>query len=103
MKRLVNSNTAFLKLAASAVVFAGLYYGKHILVPVALAALLSLFLRPVVDYLERYIGRVGAVIASVALTIVLLGAAAYGMGAKIASMSARVPEYRESIQKKAEA
>ncbi len=98
-----NSNSTSIKLAASAVVFAGLYFGKPILVPIALAALLSLFLRPVVNFLERYVGRVGAVIVSVLLSIVLMGAAAYGMGAKIAGMASNVPVYKERIKLKAEA
>src|ERR1017187_4977577 len=97
MKRIENHHSTSVKLAATAVVLAALYFGKAIFVPIALAALLSLFLRPAVTFLERYVGRVGAVIASVALSIVLVGSAAYGMGAKIASMASNMPIYKERI------
>jgi predicted PurR-regulated permease PerM len=103
MKRRDNHNSIALTLAASAVVFAALYFGKAILVPIALAALLSLFLRPVVTFLERYVGRVGAVVASVALSIALMGAAAYGVGAKIANIASNMPIYKARIMSKTEA
>ena len=82
---------------------AALYFGKAILVPIVLSALLSLFLRPAVTFLERYVGRIGAVIASVTLSMVLMLAAGYGMGAKIAGMASDIPIYKERILLKVEA
>ncbi len=91
-----------IKLVAAAVVLASLYYGKAMLAPLALAVLLSLLLTPPVHFLERYIGRVAAVIVSVVFSIILLSSAGYGVGVKTVGLAARFPQYKERLLRKAE-
>jgi len=91
-----------IKIAALAVVMAALYYGKPMLAPLALAVLLSLLLTPPVHFLERYIGRLAAVIVSVVLTIVILSTAGYGLGVKAVQLASRIPQSKDKLIKKAD-
>ena len=58
------SQTSWMTMPASiAVIIAGLYLAKGILVPCTLAVLLSFLLSPVCDWLERWkLGRIPAVL-----------------------------------------
>jgi hypothetical protein len=67
------------------VIFAGccliivvLYWAQAVLVPMALATLLSFLLTPPVTWLQRWIGRVAAVLAVVAFAFTLLALAGWG-------------------------
>src|SRR5574338_1241565 len=53
--------------ALTAFVIAALYFGRELLIPLALAALLTFLLAPFVSRLERWIGRIAAVLLVVAL------------------------------------
>ncbi len=99
---LLSVGSRAIKLAAIAVVLASLYYGKAMLAPLALAVLLSLLLTPPVHFLERYIGRVAAVIVSAVLSIILLSSAGYGLGVKTVELASRLPQYKERIRRKTE-
>ena len=59
-------------LIVAAIVIAGLYFGRPVLEPLALAVLLSLMLVPVVRWLGHWIGRVAAVLLSVLVASVLM-------------------------------
>ena len=56
-----------------------LYWAQPVLVPIALAVLLTFVLTPPVTWLERWIGRVAAVLAMVALVFTALGLASWGL------------------------
>jgi predicted PurR-regulated permease PerM len=66
------------------VVIAALYFGREVLVPIALALILSFILAPLVRFLQRfYVPRIAAVLVVVLLafsTILGLGAAASAGG-----------------------
>ncbi|MEO0017469.1 MAG: hypothetical protein RLZZ522_752, partial [Verrucomicrobiota bacterium] len=51
----------------------GLYFGRELLVPLALAALLTFMLTPLVTYLQRWLGRIGAVLMVVAMMFAATG------------------------------
>ena len=76
-------SSAFLTLAVVVVVIAGLYLGRQILVPIALATLLSFALAPLVRWLRRWrIPNVAAVMAGgpPSLFIILGGRERGGLG-----------------------
>src|SRR5271155_2824955 len=61
-------------------IVAGLYFGRDVLVPIALAVLLSFVLAPVAIVLARlHLGRVASVVLAVALAFAIL----VGLGAII--------------------
>src|SRR6476646_11892756 len=53
--------------ALTAFVIAALYFGRDLLIPLALAALLTFLLSPLVTRLERWLGLIVAVLLVVAL------------------------------------
>ena len=95
----LNSKTS--SLAGLLVAAAVLYLAREVLIPLALAILLSFLLAPVVRRLEHWrLGRIPSTIIAVAVGFALIG----GIGAVAArqalSLAAKLPEYRENIQKK---
>jgi len=84
-----------------AVVIAGLYFGRPVLEPFALAALLSLMLAPGVGWLHRRgIGRTAAVVVTVSFAfLVILGFAA-AVGDEVIGLARNLPQYEENIATK---
>ena len=85
---------------ALAIVMAGLYAGRDVLVPLALAVLFSFLLAPLVARLERYVGRVAAVLISVFLATAILASVGFFVGHQLTDIAAKLPEYRGNIEKK---
>jgi predicted PurR-regulated permease PerM len=82
-------------------VIAGLYYGHDVLVPIALAVLLSFVLAPVVAALARLrIGRAASVLLSVFLAFAILSALGAIIGKQVADLAENLPEYQLVIEKK---
>ena len=84
-----------------ATVIAVLYFGRAILIPVALALTLNFLLAPAVIYLHRFrLRRVPAVI----IVVVIAGAVVGGIGWVVASQLVRIaedlPSYRANLQAK---
>jgi predicted PurR-regulated permease PerM len=87
------------------VVFAGwvlivavLYWAQAILVPVALAVLLSFVLTPVVTPLQRWFGRLPGLLMVTIAVFVLLAAAGWGLNTQITSVLDELPAYRDNIR-----
>jgi predicted PurR-regulated permease PerM len=77
-----------------------LYWAQAVLVPFALAILLTFVLTPPIGWLERWIGRVPAVLLGVTLVFTLLGLAAWGLTRQLQHLAADLPGYRANIQAK---
>jgi predicted PurR-regulated permease PerM len=86
--------------AGCVLVVAVLYWAQPVLVPIALAMLLTFVLTPPVTWLQRWIGRVPAVLAVVTLVGVLLAAAAYGVATQMSQLAGELPLYRSNIRQK---
>ena len=86
--------------AGCVLVVAVLYAAQAVLVPLALALLLTFVLTPPVNWLERLVGRVPAVLVVVILVFTLLGLAGYGLTRQVQRLAADLPGYRANIQKK---
>jgi predicted PurR-regulated permease PerM len=90
-----------LTVLVAGVVVAALYFAREILVPVALALLLSFLLAPVVRWLRRLrMGRAGAVLLTVLIAFVaILGFAAF-LGHEMTSLAEKLPQYSSNIEAK---
>lgn len=78
-----------------------LSWGQAILIPMALALLLSFLLNPIVRRLDRMgLGRIPPVILTVALVSVLLGGVLWLFMAQINSLAYDLPSYRNNISDK---
>ncbi|WP_448202976.1 AI-2E family transporter [Azospirillum sp. sgz302134] len=84
-------------------VVATLYLGSDILVPMALAALLSFVLTPIVSRLERLrLGRVPSVLLVVLLVFAGIAGFATVVGTQIADLADNLPTYQRNIHTKIE-
>ena len=86
------------------VIFAGcvlvivvLYWAQAVVVPIALAVLLTFVLTPPVSWLERWIGRVPAVLAAVTMVFIVLGLAGWGLARQMDHLADDLPTYRVNI------
>jgi len=94
------SLAAISNVVISAFIVVTLYLGRAILVPVALAALLTFLLSPLASWLQRWIGRIGAIL----LVVFLLLATTYGVGWVVTrqaiDLAEQIPSYKANIQTK---
>ena len=65
--------------------------------PIALAVLLTFVLTPAVGWLERWLGRVPAVLAAVTLVFIVLGLAGWGLARQMDHLADDLPTYRVNI------
>lgn len=86
------------------VIFAGcvlvvcvLYWAQAVLVPIALAMLLTFVLTPPVSWLERWLGRVPAVLAAVTSVFIVLGLVGWGLARQLDHLADDLPTYRVNI------
>jgi predicted PurR-regulated permease PerM/methylmalonyl-CoA mutase cobalamin-binding subunit len=84
-------------------VVAVLYVGREILIPFALAALLSFLLAPIVRRLERWVGRVAAVLLAVAVLFAVVGGIGWVLTRQVLDLATRLPDYKGNIQTKLQA
>jgi predicted PurR-regulated permease PerM len=78
-----------------------LYFGQAILVPLALAALLSFALAPLVARLRRWgLPRVPAVLATVLLAFAGIGGFGLLVGGQLAQLADNLPAYQQNIRAK---
>jgi predicted PurR-regulated permease PerM len=77
-----------------------LYWAQAVIVPVALATLMAFLLTPVVTALQRWLGRVPAVIAVVMLAFAALGLVGWLVTQQLAGLVGELPAYRQNIHQK---
>jgi predicted PurR-regulated permease PerM len=91
----------FIYLASFAIALGLLYSAKVILVPIALAVLLSFVLNPVVSRLHRWgLNRVASVILVALFAIFLFGGIGMGLILQIKELGEQLPQYQENIARK---
>src|SRR5271170_954166 len=84
-----------------ATVIAVLYFGRPILIPVALAVTLNFLLAPAVIYLHRYrIRRVPAVIIVVVIAGSLIGGVGWVVARQLVRIAEDLPNYRANLHSK---
>ena len=77
-----------------------LYWAQAVFIPVALAILLTFVLTPPVTWLERWIGRVPAVLTVVSLVFLIGGLAGWGLVRQINHLADDLPRYRANVLEK---
>lgn len=86
--------------ALTAFVIATLFFARELLIPLALAALLTFLLSPVVSWFERWIGRIAAVLLVVLMIFSLTGAAGWVLTRQLVDLATKVPQYKDNISAK---
>jgi predicted PurR-regulated permease PerM len=81
-------------------VVAVLYWAQAVLVPVALAILITFVLSPPVASLQRRIGRFPAIVVVVSLVFTVLGLAGWGVASQMSTLASDLPHYRDNIRQK---
>ena len=83
--------------AGCVLVIVVLHWAQDVLVPIALAILITFVLTTPVTWLERVIGGVPAVLGVVTLVFTLLGLAGWGLAHQMDSLAQDLPRYRGNI------
>ena len=80
-----------------AFVVAALYFGRSVFVPIALATLITFLLSRLVTRLERWIGRIAAVLVTVIAVFTLFAAASWVLGRQVIDLADKLPDYQANI------
>src|SRR5215831_3525285 len=83
-----------------AFVVAALYFGRSVLVPIALATLITFLLSRLVTRLERWIGRIAAVLVTVIAMFTIFAAASWVIGRQVIDLADKLPDYQANIATK---
>jgi predicted PurR-regulated permease PerM/GAF domain-containing protein len=81
-------------------IMAGLYFGKEFLIPLSLAALITFLLSPFVTRIERWLGKVSAVIATMTLIVGGTIGTGWTLGNQAVDLANQLPAYKENIRAK---
>ncbi len=90
-------------LTAGGIVLAigGLYFGRDIFIPFALAILLSFALTPVVNWLRRLkLPRIAAVLVAVTFAFIIIGGIGFVVGRQLVQLADNLPAYQTTITQK---
>lgn len=85
----------------AAIVVAGIYFGRPILVPLAVAVLIAFALSPLVGLLRRlHFGRVPSVLVSVLFAVIVMVGLGTFIGSQVAKLATQLPHYQTNLAKK---
>jgi len=80
------------------VIVSGIYFGRPVLMPLALAILMSFALAPLVGLFKRLrLNNAAAVITSLGLVILVVGSLGVFMGSQLAKLAAELPHYQTNL------
>jgi len=83
------------------VIVAGLFFGRPVLMPLALSVLMSFALAPLVSLFKRFrLGNGPAVIISLVLAVTIVGSLGLFMGSQLAKLAAELPHYQTNLGQK---
>lgn len=95
------ASSRLLTLGAVVVVIAGLYLGRQVLIPFALAVVLAFLLSPIVDVLQKCrLGRVPAVLVVLLLAFTVVGSVGWIVTGQLVDIVEQFPNYRSNIHEK---
>src|SRR6266436_1137670 len=78
-------------------VVTALYFGRSVFVPIALATLITFLLSRLVTRLERWIGRIAAVLVTVIAMFTIFAGASWVIGRQVIDLADRLPDYQANI------
>jgi predicted PurR-regulated permease PerM len=97
----INAATVFYKLATLAIIVIMLHYGAPVLIPFAIAILLTFILVPIMKQLDRLrLRRPASILIILVLGIALFGTFGWIAEREMAQMVESWPEYRECLRDK---
>jgi predicted PurR-regulated permease PerM len=100
MDRPSRSIRPWIVFAGCVLVVAVLDWAQAVLLPVAVALLLTFLLNPPVSWLQRLVGRTVAVLVVVTLTFTALAGLGWVLTRQITSLAAELPQYRQTFRQK---
>ena len=83
--------------ALTSFVFATLFFARELLIPLALSALLTFLLAPLVARVERWLGRIAAVLLVVTMIFAATGLAGWVLTRQLIDLATKLPDYKENI------
>jgi predicted PurR-regulated permease PerM len=99
-----SANLRYLGLVPVAIVVAGLYFGRPVLLPLAIAVILAFALAPLVRGLRHLrIGRVASVLMSAIFAISLLISIGAFVGSQVVQLADQLPLYQTNLEQKIDA
>lgn len=84
----------------SAFVISALYFGRDLLVPLALAALLTFLLSPLVTRLQHWVGRIAAILMAVSMMFGVAVGIGWVVTNQAIDLANELPSYKENIRAK---
>jgi predicted PurR-regulated permease PerM len=84
-------------IALMAFVIVALYFARSLLIPFALSALLTFLISSLVGRLERWLGRIAAVMLAVGLIFGALGGVGWMVSRQLVDLATKLPEYTGNI------
>ncbi|MGE8561954.1 MAG: AI-2E family transporter [Acinetobacter sp.] len=85
----------------AAIIILALYFGKDILIPLALSVLLAFLLEPLVARLKKWgLPQLPSIALVVLFTLSILGGAASYLGYQLGHLSQELPQYQDTIKQK---
>ena len=87
-------------LALTSFVIVTLYFARDLFIPLALASLLTFLLSPLVVRIERWLGRIAAVLLVVVTIFAATGAAGWVLTRQLVDLATKLPDYKENIRTK---
>ncbi|MFT4175459.1 MAG: AI-2E family transporter [Luteolibacter sp.] len=86
--------------ALTAAIISALYFGREVLIPLALALLISFLLAPLVSKLERFLHRIPAVLIALGLILTFTISSAWIITQQAVDLAEQFPSYKENIRAK---
>lgn len=101
MARPVIREPVVTRIAAALLVVAALYWAQGVLVPMAIAILISFLLAPVADCLERFhLPRIASLIVIVVLALVVVTGVSVLVTNQVYSLADSLPKYQHNIEER---
>jgi len=95
------ANSSLLTAGGIVLAIGGLYFGRDIFIPFALAILLGFALTPLVDWFRHFkLPRIAAVLVAVSLAFLLIGGIGFVVGRQVVQLAGNLPSYQATITQK---
>src|ERR1700675_3732813 len=89
------------RIMTAGIILALLYLGRSVLIPLALAIMLSLLVAPLIRALRRLrIGRASSVLVAVAALTALCAGLTAALGTQVLHIAESLPQYESNVQRK---
>lgn len=92
--------TGLWALALTVSIFAMLYFGREVFVPLALSALFAFMLEPLINWLARWLGRTTAAVLVLAIVLATLVELGFVLSRQLHDLANQLPAYRGNIAAK---